>query len=73
MEVARAAVGARAKEGAFAPRGSFIVDGVAGIDGLVYGSDRDEPAWDRFALLLEADLVSNAAIDSIGRSLMLSV
>lgn len=34
----------------FGMTGRLIVDGVAGLDDLEYGSNRDEPAWDRFAL-----------------------
>ena len=34
----------------FGMTGRLLVDGRAGIDELVYGSVRDEPAWDRFAL-----------------------
>jgi formamidopyrimidine-DNA glycosylase len=34
----------------FGMTGRLIVDGVAGLDELEYGSARDEPSWDRFAL-----------------------
>jgi formamidopyrimidine-DNA glycosylase len=34
----------------FGMTGRLMVDGTAGIEGLQYGSDRDLPAWDRFAL-----------------------
>jgi formamidopyrimidine-DNA glycosylase len=34
----------------FGMTGRLIVDGVAGLDDLEYGSNRDVPAWDRFAL-----------------------
>jgi formamidopyrimidine-DNA glycosylase len=37
----------------FGMTGRLLVDGVAGLDDLVYGSSRDEPAWDRFALRFE--------------------
>src|SRR5205807_10299240 len=30
--------------------GRLLVDGSAGVDDLVYASNRDNPAWDRFAL-----------------------
>lgn len=36
----------------FGMTGRLLLDGVAGIEGLVYGSSREEPAWDRFALTL---------------------
>ena len=34
----------------FGMTGRLLVDGVAGVDRLVYSSDRDERAWDRFGL-----------------------
>lgn len=34
----------------FGMTGRLIVDGHAGLDDLEYGSNRDEPRWDRFAL-----------------------
>ena len=34
----------------FGMTGRLIVDGAAAIDRLEYSSDRDDPAWDRFAL-----------------------
>lgn len=34
----------------FGMTGRLLVDGAAGIDRLEYSSDRDDPAWDRFAL-----------------------
>ena len=36
----------------FGMTGRLLVDGVAGVDRLLYTSSRDEPAWDRFTLLL---------------------
>ncbi len=37
----------------FGMSGRLIVDGAAGVDDLWYGSKRDEPRWDRFALEFE--------------------
>jgi formamidopyrimidine-DNA glycosylase len=37
----------------FGMTGRLLVDGVAGVEGMLYSSDRDEPAWDRFALDFE--------------------
>lgn len=34
----------------FGMTGRLVVDHAAALDDLVYGSNRDEPAWDRFAL-----------------------
>ena len=34
----------------FGMTGRLVVDGSAGLDDLEYSSNRDEPAWDRFAL-----------------------
>ena len=34
----------------FGMTGRLVVDGAAGLDDLEYSSNRDEPAWDRFAL-----------------------
>jgi formamidopyrimidine-DNA glycosylase len=34
----------------FGMTGSLLLDGRAGVEHLVYASERDEPAWDRFAL-----------------------
>lgn len=34
----------------FGMTGRLLLDGVAGVEHLEYGSARDEPAWDRFAL-----------------------
>lgn len=34
----------------FGMTGRLLVDGTAGLTDLEYGSSRDEPAWDRFAL-----------------------
>lgn len=34
----------------FGMTGKLVVDGTAGIGDLEYGSNREEPAWDRFAL-----------------------
>jgi formamidopyrimidine-DNA glycosylase len=34
----------------FGMSGRLVVDGVAGVDDLVYGSNRELEAWDRFAL-----------------------
>lgn len=34
----------------FGMTGRIVVDGRAPIDGLVYGSARDDPAWDRFTV-----------------------
>ncbi|MBI2704907.1 MAG: formamidopyrimidine-DNA glycosylase [Actinobacteria bacterium] len=34
----------------FGMTGRLLVDGFAGVDRLEYGSPRDEPAWDRFAV-----------------------
>jgi formamidopyrimidine-DNA glycosylase len=34
----------------FGMTGRLIVDDVAGIDALLYSSDRNDPAWDRFGL-----------------------
>jgi formamidopyrimidine-DNA glycosylase len=47
--------GAGSAEGAvlglrFGMTGRLIVDGRAGVDGLIYSSQRDEPAWDRFSV-----------------------
>ncbi len=37
----------------FGMTGRLVVDGTAGLDDLEYGSNRDEPRWDRFALGFE--------------------
>lgn len=37
----------------FGMTGRLLVDGRAGIDGLLYTSDRDDPAWDRFRVRFE--------------------
>jgi formamidopyrimidine-DNA glycosylase len=37
----------------FGMTGRLLVDGEAGVDRLVYASDRDETAWDRFAVDFE--------------------
>lgn len=37
----------------FGMTGRLIVDGLAGVDGLIYSSNRDEKAWDRFVLGFE--------------------
>lgn len=37
----------------FGMTGRLIVDGVAGVDTLLYSSDRDDPLWDRFVLELD--------------------
>jgi formamidopyrimidine-DNA glycosylase len=34
----------------FGMTGRLLVDGVAGVEGMLYSSDRDEEAWDRFAI-----------------------
>ena len=34
----------------FGMTGRLVVDHAAALDDLIYGSNRDEPAWDRFAL-----------------------
>src|SRR4051812_19130818 len=34
----------------FGMSGRLLVDGAAGVDDLVYASNRDNPAWDRFTL-----------------------
>ena len=34
----------------FGMTGRLVVDGAAGLDDLEYSSNRDEPAWDRFAM-----------------------
>ncbi|MGH9066167.1 MAG: Fpg/Nei family DNA glycosylase [Acidimicrobiales bacterium] len=34
----------------FGMTGRLIVDGRAGVDGLIYSSDREEAAWDRFTV-----------------------
>ena len=34
----------------FGMTGRLIVDGIAGIDELLYSSDRNDPAWDRFGI-----------------------
>jgi formamidopyrimidine-DNA glycosylase len=34
----------------FGMTGRLLVDGVAGLDDLEYGSNREEPAWDRFSM-----------------------
>lgn len=39
----------------FGMTGRLVVDGVAGIGDLEYGSNRDEPRWDRFALQFRGD------------------
>ena len=38
----------------FGMTGRLVVDGVAGVERLLYTSSRDEPAWDRFAVLFGA-------------------
>lgn len=37
----------------FGMTGRLLVDGAARIDGLLYGGQGDDPAWDRFVLVLE--------------------
>ena len=37
----------------FGMTGRLLIDGVPGMDHLEYGSDREEPKWDRFALRFE--------------------
>lgn len=37
----------------FGMTGRLLVDGAASIDTLLYSSDRDDPAWDRFVLSFE--------------------
>lgn len=34
----------------FGMTGRLLVDGTAGVEGMLYSSDRDETAWDRFAV-----------------------
>lgn len=37
----------------FGMTGRLIVDGTAGVEGMLYSSDRDEAAWDRFTLVFD--------------------
>jgi formamidopyrimidine-DNA glycosylase len=37
----------------FGMTGRLVLDGAAAIEALEYGSDRDDPAWDRFALVFD--------------------
>ncbi|HEX2851441.1 MAG TPA: DNA-formamidopyrimidine glycosylase family protein [Acidimicrobiales bacterium] len=34
----------------FGMTGRLLLDGIAGVDGLIYSSNRDETSWDRFVL-----------------------